>query len=108
VRIAGRQPGPPVTATGRHYRIQINQDVAMRRPSALQGTAHTQHGQITEVTAGGHATIAGNGTMTLPARHPSPRKPTTHTQAQQHTNRHPPADAFNGTDHRTESGSYLR
>jgi hypothetical protein len=39
----------------------------MRRPSAPQGTAHKQHGRITEVTAGGHATIAGNATMTLPA-----------------------------------------
>jgi enamine deaminase RidA (YjgF/YER057c/UK114 family) len=29
-------------------------------------------------------------------------------QAEQHTDRHAAADAFNGTDDRTESGGYLR
>jgi trans-2,3-dihydro-3-hydroxyanthranilate isomerase len=48
------------------YRIQINQGVGMGRPSALEGTAHKQDGQITEVIVSGHATIVGNGTMTLP------------------------------------------
>jgi trans-2,3-dihydro-3-hydroxyanthranilate isomerase len=49
------------------YRIQIDQGVAMGRPSALEGTAYKQDGRITEVIVGGHATIVGNGTMTLPA-----------------------------------------
>ena len=49
------------------YRIQIDQGLAMGRPSALEGTAHKQDGRITEVIVGGHATIVGNGTMTLPA-----------------------------------------
>ena len=49
------------------YRIQIDQVVAMGRPSALAGTAHKHDGRITEVIVGGHATIVGNGTMTLPA-----------------------------------------
>jgi trans-2,3-dihydro-3-hydroxyanthranilate isomerase len=49
------------------YRIQIDQGVAMGRPSALAGTAHKQDGRITEVIVSGHATIVGNGTMTLPA-----------------------------------------
>ena len=49
------------------YHIQIDQGVAMGRPSALEGTAHKQGGQITEVIVGGNATIVGNGTMTLPA-----------------------------------------
>jgi trans-2,3-dihydro-3-hydroxyanthranilate isomerase len=49
------------------YRIQIDQGMAMGRPSALEGTAHKHDGRITEVTVGGHATIIGNGTMTLPA-----------------------------------------
>jgi trans-2,3-dihydro-3-hydroxyanthranilate isomerase len=39
----------------------------MGRPSALKGTAHKQDGRITQVTVGGHATIVGNGTMTLPS-----------------------------------------
>ncbi len=49
------------------YRIQIDQGVAMGRPSTLEGTAHKQDGRITEVVVGGHATIVGNGTMTLPS-----------------------------------------
>jgi trans-2,3-dihydro-3-hydroxyanthranilate isomerase len=49
------------------YRIQIDQGMAMGRPSALEGTAHKHDGRITEVIVGGHATIIGNGTMTLPA-----------------------------------------
>jgi trans-2,3-dihydro-3-hydroxyanthranilate isomerase len=48
------------------YRIQIDQGMAMGRPSALEGTAHKQDGRITEVIVGGYATIVGNGTMTLP------------------------------------------
>jgi trans-2,3-dihydro-3-hydroxyanthranilate isomerase len=48
------------------YRIEINQGVAMGRPSALEGTANKQDGRITEVTVSGHATIVGSGTMTLP------------------------------------------
>ena len=48
------------------YRIQIDQGMAMGRPSALEGTARKQDGRITEVIVGGHATIVGNGTMTLP------------------------------------------
>ncbi len=47
------------------YRIQIDQGVAMGRPSALEGTAHKQDGRITEVIVGGHATIVGHGAMTL-------------------------------------------
>jgi predicted PhzF superfamily epimerase YddE/YHI9 len=39
----------------------------MGRPSALEGTASKEGGEITEVTVGGSATIVGHGTMTLPA-----------------------------------------
>ncbi len=39
----------------------------MGRPSALEGLAHKHDGRITEVVVSGHATILGNGTMTLPA-----------------------------------------
>ncbi|MPZ84867.1 MAG: PhzF family phenazine biosynthesis isomerase [Actinophytocola sp.] len=50
------------------YRLQIDQGVAMGRPSALEGTAHKENGRLTEVIVGGHATIVGNGTMTLPGK----------------------------------------
>jgi trans-2,3-dihydro-3-hydroxyanthranilate isomerase len=49
------------------YHLQIDQGVAMGRPSALEGTARKQDGRITEVVVGGHATIVGHGTMTLPS-----------------------------------------
>jgi trans-2,3-dihydro-3-hydroxyanthranilate isomerase len=49
------------------YRIHIDQGVAMGRPSALDGTARQQDGQLTEVVVAGRATIVGSGTMTLPA-----------------------------------------
>ena len=49
------------------YRFQVDQGVAMGRPSALEGTASKEGGEITEVTVGGSATIVGHGTMTLPA-----------------------------------------
>ncbi len=48
------------------YRFRIDQGVAMGRPSALEGTARKEGGQITDVVVGGNATIVGHGTMTLP------------------------------------------
>lgn len=48
------------------YRIQVDQGMAMGRPSALEGIAHKKDGRLTEVVVGGCATIVGNGTMTLP------------------------------------------
>jgi trans-2,3-dihydro-3-hydroxyanthranilate isomerase len=49
-----------------YHRIQIDQGVAMGRPSALEGTAYKANGRLTEVVVGGHATIVGSGTLTLP------------------------------------------
>ena len=49
------------------YHFRIDQGVAMGRPSALEGTARKEDGQITEVIVGGQATIVAHGTMTLPA-----------------------------------------
>jgi trans-2,3-dihydro-3-hydroxyanthranilate isomerase len=48
------------------YDLRIDQGVAMGRPSALEGTARKQDGQVTEVSVAGCATIVGHGTMTLP------------------------------------------
>lgn len=48
------------------YHIQIDQGVAMGRPSMLEGTAHKENGRLIEVVVSGHAAIVGNGTMTLP------------------------------------------
>jgi trans-2,3-dihydro-3-hydroxyanthranilate isomerase len=48
------------------YHVEIDQGVAMGRPSALEGAARKQDGQITEVSVAGRATIVGRGTMTLP------------------------------------------
>ena len=48
------------------WHLRIDQGVAMGRPSALEGTARKEDGQITEVVVGGRATIVGHGTMTLP------------------------------------------
>ena len=67
VRVAGRQPGPSVTGTGRHLPYSDRPGRSHGRPSALEGTAHKPDGRIIEVIVGGHATIVGNGTMTLPA-----------------------------------------
>ena len=49
------------------YSIQVDQGVAMGRPSVLEGRAHKRDGQVTEVIVSGQATIVGHGTMTLPA-----------------------------------------
>jgi trans-2,3-dihydro-3-hydroxyanthranilate isomerase len=49
------------------YHFRIDQGVVMGRPSALEGTARKEHGQITEVIVGGQATIVAHGTMALPA-----------------------------------------
>jgi trans-2,3-dihydro-3-hydroxyanthranilate isomerase len=59
--LAARSPEPDGT-----YRFGVDQGVAMGRPSALEGTAAKEGGEITEVTVGGSATIVGHGTMTLP------------------------------------------
>jgi trans-2,3-dihydro-3-hydroxyanthranilate isomerase len=48
------------------FRVQIDQGVAMGRPSLLEGTARKENGRLTEVAVGGHAVIVGSGTMTLP------------------------------------------
>jgi trans-2,3-dihydro-3-hydroxyanthranilate isomerase len=60
--LAARSPEPDGA-----YRFRVDQGVAMGRPSALEGTASKEGGEITEVTVGGSATIVGHGTMTLPA-----------------------------------------
>jgi trans-2,3-dihydro-3-hydroxyanthranilate isomerase len=59
--LAQRSPQPDGT-----YRVQIDQGVAMGRPSRLAGTAHKRDGRLTEVVVSGQATIIGTGTMTLP------------------------------------------
>jgi trans-2,3-dihydro-3-hydroxyanthranilate isomerase len=59
--LAQRSPEPDG-----YHRIQIDQGVAMGRPSALEGTAHKENGRLIEVVVGGHATIVGSGTLTLP------------------------------------------
>lgn len=61
--LAQRSPEPDGS-----YRLQIDQGVAMGRPSALEGTAYKENGRLTEVVVSGRATIVGNGTMTLPAQ----------------------------------------
>lgn len=48
------------------YRLQVDQGVAMGRPSVLEGTATKENGRLTEVTVGGRAVIVGAGSMTLP------------------------------------------
>jgi trans-2,3-dihydro-3-hydroxyanthranilate isomerase len=60
--LAQRSPEPHGT-----YRVQIDQGVAMGRPSVLEGTAHKRDDRLTEVVVSGRAVIIGNGTMTLPA-----------------------------------------
>jgi trans-2,3-dihydro-3-hydroxyanthranilate isomerase len=60
--LAQRSPGQHGT-----YRLQINQGVAMGRPSTLHGTAHKANGLLTQVIVGGHAVVVGSGTMDLPA-----------------------------------------
>lgn len=47
------------------YRLQIDQGVAMGRPSVLEGTASKERGRLTEVAVAGRTAIVGNGTMTL-------------------------------------------
>jgi trans-2,3-dihydro-3-hydroxyanthranilate isomerase len=59
--LAARSPEPDGS-----YRFRVDQGVAMGRPSALEGTATKEGGEITEVTVGGQAAIVGHGTMTLP------------------------------------------
>jgi trans-2,3-dihydro-3-hydroxyanthranilate isomerase len=49
------------------YRLQIEQGVAMGRPSELEGTARKEDGRLADVVVAGQATIVGHGTMTLPA-----------------------------------------
>jgi trans-2,3-dihydro-3-hydroxyanthranilate isomerase len=58
--LAQRAPQQDVT-----YRIQIDQGVAMGRPSMLEGTAHKKNGRLTEIVVGGRAVIVGNGIMTV-------------------------------------------
>lgn len=48
-----------------HYRVRINQGMAMGRPSFLEGTATKRAGALIEVVVSGKATIVGEGTMTL-------------------------------------------
>ncbi|MER7542949.1 PhzF family phenazine biosynthesis protein [Spirillospora sp. NPDC127506] len=60
--IAHRSPNQDATC-----HVQIDQGLAMGRPSSLEGTARKEEGRLAEVTVGGHATIIGNGVMTLPA-----------------------------------------
>ena len=50
------------------YSIRIDQGVGMGRPSLIEATARKEHGQLAEVSVGGHATIVGRGVMTLGAR----------------------------------------
>jgi trans-2,3-dihydro-3-hydroxyanthranilate isomerase len=52
---------------GGTYRLQIQQGVAMGRPSELEGTARKQDGRLAEVVVAGRAAIIGHGTITLPA-----------------------------------------
>jgi trans-2,3-dihydro-3-hydroxyanthranilate isomerase len=49
------------------YRLQIQQGVAMGRPSELEGVARKQDGRLAEVVVGGRAAIIGHGTITIPA-----------------------------------------
>jgi trans-2,3-dihydro-3-hydroxyanthranilate isomerase len=60
--LAMRSPEPSGT-----YRLQIQQGVAMGRPSELEGTARKQDGRLAEVVVGGRAAIIGRGTITVPA-----------------------------------------
>ena len=53
---------------GGTYRLQIQQGVAMGRPSELEGTARKQDGRLAEVVVAGRAVIVGHGTITIPAR----------------------------------------
>jgi trans-2,3-dihydro-3-hydroxyanthranilate isomerase len=61
--LAMRSPGRSGT-----YRLQIQQGVAMGRPSELEGTARKQDGRLAEVVVAGRAAIVGHGTITIPAR----------------------------------------
>jgi trans-2,3-dihydro-3-hydroxyanthranilate isomerase len=45
--------------------LQIDQGVAMGRPSLLHATARKEGGQVVEVSVGGRATIVGSGVITL-------------------------------------------
>ncbi len=49
------------------YQLEIEQGVAMGRPSELHGTARKQGGRVGELIVAGRAAIVGHGTMTLPA-----------------------------------------
>jgi len=60
--LAMRSPEPSAS-----YRLEIQQGVAMGRPSELEGIARKQEGQLAEVIVGGRATIVGHGTITIPA-----------------------------------------
>jgi trans-2,3-dihydro-3-hydroxyanthranilate isomerase len=66
MRRTGRQPRPAVPEPDGTYRLQIDQGVAMGRPSMLEGTACKQDGRLNEVVVSGRAAILGNGTVTLP------------------------------------------
>jgi trans-2,3-dihydro-3-hydroxyanthranilate isomerase len=59
--LAMRSPEPSGT-----YRLQIQQGVAMGRPSQLEGAARKYDGRLTEVVVGGRAAIIGHGTITVP------------------------------------------
>jgi trans-2,3-dihydro-3-hydroxyanthranilate isomerase len=52
------------------YHLQIDQGVAMDRPSLLDATARKEHGKVTEVSVGGHATVVGHGVITVPGQRP--------------------------------------
>jgi trans-2,3-dihydro-3-hydroxyanthranilate isomerase len=50
------------------YRLQIDQGVAMGRPSVLQAMAVKTAGRLAEVCVEGHATIIGRGVITIGAQ----------------------------------------
>jgi trans-2,3-dihydro-3-hydroxyanthranilate isomerase len=54
-------------ADGR-YDIRIEQGVSMGRPSLIEASARKEHGRLAEVSVGGHATIVGQGVITLGAQ----------------------------------------
>jgi trans-2,3-dihydro-3-hydroxyanthranilate isomerase len=51
---------------GGSYRLRIDQGVAMGRPSVLDAAARKEHGKLAEASVGGHATVIGRGTITIP------------------------------------------
>jgi trans-2,3-dihydro-3-hydroxyanthranilate isomerase len=57
-------------ADGR-YHLRIDQGVAMGRPGLLDATARKEHGQITEASVGGCATVIGSGVINIPDPEPA-------------------------------------